>query len=158
MSDIKTCTPKSIWNMAQNRPTLIVRDLAWRVCREGEIYQVLLNRGVFKWFSVRRKLIKYKYKLLDMLKACEQEREEIKLAAQSYDDELTPEEHMRLMYLKGYKAAIVRVRGDLRELFHDERWQAPDNDEKARRWLRAQEEDLKAKIIKETEDKLTAAG
>ena len=55
-------TQLNIWNFAQNKPSLIVEDIAkeYPNIDQDFIYEVLLKRGVFKWLSVRRELIKLK--------------------------------------------------------------------------------------------------
>lgn len=131
-------TPKSIWLMAQNRPTLIARDLKERFdVPVDATYGVLLARGVFKWFSVRRDLIR--------LKNTWKGRERMALALISKcKDRLRSGEAERttsrdLIWARGYLAAIQECRREVRALCHSERWQAPDNDEAAQRWLKRQE-------------------
>ena len=55
---------QNIWSYEQNKPSLVVMD----ICQQypeidpNFIYQVLLQRGVFKWLAVRRDIIKLKDK------------------------------------------------------------------------------------------------
>ncbi|MFH1625605.1 MAG: hypothetical protein ABID54_10710 [Pseudomonadota bacterium] len=112
----------------QNKPTLIARDfLTWFEIPEEETYRILLNRGVFKWLAVRRQLIKLKnaWKAEITLTI-----ERIKLAKKSGDART-------LFYLRGYLKALERQRGQIRALCHSPRVQAPDNDRKAKEYLRS---------------------
>jgi len=54
-------TPKGIWNIEQNKPSLIAEDLEKHAGVPLELtHKVLLARGVYKWFAVRRQLIRLK--------------------------------------------------------------------------------------------------
>jgi len=50
---------RTIWHHAQNRPSLVVRDLA-EYAPADVVYETLLRRGVFEWLAVRRDLIRLK--------------------------------------------------------------------------------------------------
>lgn len=131
-------TPKSIWLLAQNRPTLIAADLRDRFgVPMDATYGVLLARGVFKWFSVRRDLIRLKNKW---------KAEETHLQAQIavFKGRLTAnradhEARRDLAYTRGRLAELQACRAEIRALCHSERWQAPDNDKRAAEWLRQQQ-------------------
>jgi hypothetical protein len=114
---------KSIWNEAQNKPTLVVRDLEQYV-EADIIYASLLRRGVFKWLAVRRNLIKLKDKWRDRVTAS--------IKAQRHCKKHMP--HMR-EWLRGYRYAIEQCRKEVRDLCHSERWQAPDNDKLAQDYI-----------------------
>lgn len=64
---------KNIWNFRQNMPELIVRDLEkylrLNIDQKEVVRQILLARGVNKWFKVRRDLIAYKKKVRKAIKA-----------------------------------------------------------------------------------------
>jgi hypothetical protein len=107
---------KNIWMEKQNKPTLIVKDIInkYPEVDSNFIYEVLLKRGVFKWLSVRRDLIKYK----DILK-----NKIIKLNRKKNIKE------------KGYMAALEECRAHIRKLCHSDRWIAPDFDKKANEFL-----------------------
>jgi len=113
-------TKENIWGFAQNKPTLIVNDIVEKYPEidPNFLYDILLKRGVFKWFSVRRKLIKLK----DIWK------KEIK--------ELN---HKKSKEEKGYHKAIIKCRAEIRKLCHSERWVAPNFDRKAIEYLISQE-------------------
>ena len=113
-------TPKNIWNERQNLPSLIVRDLE-KFISPNVIYESLLRRGVFKWLTVRRHLIKLKDTWKDRLnKATTNQKES------TY--------HM-VHYWRGYRKAIEECRKEVRLLCHSQRWEVPDIDVKAKRWL-----------------------
>lgn len=134
-------TPKSIDQLKQNKPSLIVEDL----CDTSEgltrdsIYEVLLSRGVFKWFSVRRKLIKTKNHWKNRLKT-------------AFDYQILARSSgrwNRVWYWKGYRKALEECRADIRRLCHEPRWQVQDNDQRAQQWLWALESQTKKKLIEE---------
>lgn len=118
---------KSIWNEAQNKPSLVVDDLEHYLgplsCHPRDfIYEVLLRRGVFKWFAVRRGIIKLKDKW----------KKEI---SQSIDNQKEHPYSATWHYWKGYRKAKEECRAEIRALCHSDRWQAPDNDSRAKKWL-----------------------
>ncbi len=53
-------TPALIWSIAQNKPGLIVDDLAQLGVNRTDAHNILLARSVYKWLSVRRQLITLK--------------------------------------------------------------------------------------------------
>ena len=143
-------TPRTIWQLKQNKISLLAKDLAHAYHSPSEVMDVLLCRGVFKWFSVRRQLIKLKDQLKIRLWCAENEAFNIKTMGQASSNY----GRYTLAYLKGYKAAIVEVREELRALCHSQRWQVQDNDEMARQWLELKEEQVKKRIIMEEESRL----
>jgi len=120
-------TPKSIDQLRQNKPTLIVEDIIkGGVSGDKDyLYETLLCRGVFKWFSVRRKLIKLK----DRWKERVTTSLDYQLLAK-----VTGRWH-RVWYWRGYRKALEECRAEIRELCHSPRWQIQDNDPIAARWL-----------------------
>ena len=110
------CTKKNISNFAQNKPTLIVRDITERYPEIDPlfIYEVLLKRGVFKWLAVRRDLIRLKNEW----------RKQVALL----NRKKTKEE-------KGFYKALIECRKQVRNLCHSERFRAPDFDRGANRFL-----------------------
>lgn len=109
---------RTIWGEKQNRPILIARDVC-EVASQltiSQIFSILLRRGVFKWFAVRRDLIKYKNRLKSEIR---------RLNELPY----------RTAKEKGRLVALVEVRKRLREMCHSERWRAPDNDRHAQTYL-----------------------
>lgn len=111
---------KSIWCERQNKPSYIVRDLQGYV-EANIVYKVLLRRGVFKWFIVRRKLIK--------LKNIWKERVKISLVMQKQA------KNADVNYWRGYRKGVEECRKEVRELCHSDRWQAPDFDREAQKFL-----------------------
>ena len=117
------CTRLTIWNFRQNKPSLIVNDIIkeYPDVNPDFIYTVLLQRGVFKWLSVRRDIIKLKNEMLNEIRNLSHKK--------------TPEE-------KGYYKAIIKWRGKIRKLCHSARWVAPDFDRKANKFLNSVSENL----------------
>jgi hypothetical protein len=130
--------PKLIDQVRQNKVTRIVRDLAWRMNDETDVYAVLLARGVFKWFSVRRRLIKLK--------------ERWKTLLEKKDSEWRTATGYGRAYLKGYRAALRDCRAEVRTLCHSPRWQCQDNDYVAREWLWNFEDEVKERILHQEEE------
>ena len=64
---------RTIWNVRQNHPELVVRDCveAFGLTEEqaGVLRQILMLRGVNKWLLARRRFIRLKHEVKDMLKA-----------------------------------------------------------------------------------------
>lgn len=115
------CNKKNIWTFKQNKPTLIVKDLTEKYPNIDPmfVYEVLLKRGVFKWFAVRRNLIKLK----NIWK-----KEVVELNRKKTNKE------------KGYLNALIICRKEVRKLCHSERFQAPDFDRNANKYLKKLEE------------------
>ena len=112
-------------NMKQNRPILIARDFQERYgIPIEETFEILLNRGVFKWLAVRRELIKLKNRWRDRLTTLYRQAETMKKG--------TPE-HRELV---GRIKALEECRKEIRALCHTSRFQAPDNDKHAQEFLR----------------------
>lgn len=122
-------TRKNIWQFRQNKPSLVVRDLLKAVKPSADlIYSILLARGVFKWLSVRRDLIKLKNVWKEHIKYLEMLRG------------MYPKSHPEHQYLKGQIKALEDCRKEIRNLCHSERWVAPDFDRDAQRWLESKDE------------------
>lgn len=121
---------KTIWNEKQNKASYIVDDivkagyLAW--LDDGVAYEILLRRGVFKWFAARRQLIKLKDAWRDRITDSLQKTWNAKHYLR--DKEIAA-------YWKGYRSALEECRAEIREICHSDRWQAPDNDRRAKKWL-----------------------
>jgi len=120
-------TPNLIDTIKQNKPSLIVDDLGYYGIPSSVTMKILLGRGVCKWLSVRRKLIKLKDIWKDRIKRTV---ENIKLWK---EDPVLPYD---LGYYRGYLAALEECRKEVRELCHSTRWQVPDNDTKANNFLK----------------------
>lgn len=121
-------TPKSIWKEAQNKPTLVVRDLEHYVDSDT-VYESLLRRGVFKWLSARRKIIKLKNALKGRIAwthtACDGRQN-------AYYRQ----------WLRGYRAGLEEARNEIRKICHGDRWEAPDFDKHAKAWLDSRTQNL----------------
>jgi hypothetical protein len=120
---------EEIWAFKQNKPTLIAKDLElfYDVPRRST-YKILLARGVFKWFAVRRDLIKLK----------DHWKSEVRWAITLIHKAKSIKDRRNHWYLKGYLKAKEECRADIRKLCHSDRWQAPDNDRDANRFLEEQ--------------------
>lgn len=117
--------PNNIWQERQNKPTLVARDLAAYVDADT-VYTVLLRRGVFKWLAARRKLIRVKDVWRERITA-------------SLEEQRTADP-ARKQWLRGYRAALEECRAEVRTICHGPRWDCPDFDRDAQRWLAQQEE------------------
>jgi hypothetical protein len=118
---------KNIWNFAQNKPSLIVNDLKKFGVPENEAHKILLIRGVYKWLAVRRHIIKlkntWKNRITDTIS-------KITYYKQKQDA-------YRIGYYRGYLKAYEECRKEIRTLCHSDRWQAPDFDEAANKYLQS---------------------
>lgn len=131
--------PNNIWNFEQNKPSLIAKDLY-------EIHgvpiidtlKILLSRGVFKWFAVRRDLIKQKDIWKEQIKKLHIEQKKLKELIKK--DPENPSLQFKYGIIKGYKKALEQCRAEIRAMCHSERWRVPDFDRKA---LEMIEEEMK---------------
>ena len=107
-------------NYAQNKPTLVARDICRRYPEVDEkfVHAVLLKRGVYKWLAARRDLIRLK--------------ESWKGDVSALNRKKTPRE-------KGFHAALEKCRQEIRRICRSPRWRAPDNDRHAQRFLKGAE-------------------
>jgi len=113
----------SIWTLSQNKPSLVVDDLSGRMCTADEVYTSLLRRGVFKWLAVRRGIIRIK----DVWKG--------RITQSILDQHAARGNGQRIAYLRGYRKALEECRAEVRAMCHSQRWQCPDHDHRALRWL-----------------------
>jgi hypothetical protein len=107
---------ENIWQFEQNKPSLIVDDIVAKYPQVDPdfIYETLLKRGVFKWLAVRRDLIKLK---------------------NTWRDEVSRLNRKKTIKEKGYHAALIKCRAEIRKLCHSERFRAPDFDRRANKYL-----------------------
>lgn len=128
----------NIWSFAQNKPTLIAKDMydLFDVPYRAT-YAILLARGVFKWLSVRRDIIKmkdrWKVEINETLTRII--RLKFRVTIVGIDEHERRKRSLELAYQRGYLAALTACRQDVRRLCHSERWQAPDFDKEANRFL-----------------------
>jgi len=118
-------TRNGIWNIKQNKPTLVANDFEKLGIPKSITYSILLARGVFKWLSARRDLIKLKDLWRDELTCLYRniENKEIKRG--------TPEYYQAIGRIKAFE----ECRSQIRTICHSERWIAPDFDSQAQKFL-----------------------
>lgn len=117
--------PREIWNIRQNKPTLIVRDLEQYGVPVPVAYSILLGRGVFKWLAVRRDLIKLKNTW----------KERVTATIASIHKAKREHDQVELAYQRGYLKAYEECRAEVRKLCHSDRFRAPDFDRGAQSFL-----------------------
>lgn len=120
-------TKSAIWELAQNKPTLIAKDLELFGISKEVSYKILLARGVFKWLGVRRSVIKLKNLWKDRVNQSIKDTHKAKSNGSLYE----------VARLKGYRQGIEECRAEVRALCHSERWQCPDFDKDAVRFLKS---------------------
>ena len=124
MEKIFELNPKTINSFKQNKPTYIAKDFETLFGIDKRLtYAILLARGVFKWLAVREKLIKLK----------NQWKEEI-TELNNQLQKLPKNSKERKILAERWKT-LNKCREQIRKLCHSTRWQAPNNDEKAKRFL-----------------------
>ncbi len=123
----KLLTPKLISHLRQNKPSLIARDLSLFGIPMSIVHDVLLARGVYKWFSVRRMLIRLK----------DEWKGRVRLALSMIATYKKSKNHYELAWWRGYLRAYEQCRAEVRCLCHSPRWQAPDFDRHAKGHLYA---------------------
>ena len=118
---------KILWSIKQNKPSLIVEDIVTKYPNVDPcfIYLTLLKRGIFKWLAVRQQLIRIK----------EEWKEEIKKL-----------QYRKPVRKRGYLEALEKCRAEIRRILKTDRWQVPDNDSRAKTFLRMAEHDLEGQI------------
>jgi len=116
-------TPQSIWQIAQNRPSLVADDLERAGVPRAVTHTILLARGVYKWLAVRRGLI-------DLKNQWRAELTQLYIAASR-----EPRGSARRREIVARIRALEECRAAVRGLCHSPRWSAPDNDREALRFL-----------------------
>lgn len=131
----------TIWHEAQNKPSLIVHDLA-PYAPAHAVYESLLRRGVFKWLAVRRVLIHTKNVWRDRItESIERQRDFKDMAHAMRGLPHRDARRQRAMLLRwaaeerGYRRGLEQCRAEVLAMCHSDRWQAPDSDRAAQRWL-----------------------
>ena len=120
-------TKANIWEIAQNKPSLIVKDMLQYGVPKDITHNVLLSRGVYKWLAVRRRLIKLKNTW----------KEGIKNTIQAIQVAKKDNSQYHIAYYRGYLKAYEECREEVRALCHSDRWQAPDFDKEAQEYLKS---------------------
>jgi uncharacterized glyoxalase superfamily metalloenzyme YdcJ len=146
-------TRSSIWSCRQNKPSYVVQDIMRDILLtfgampsmqyksvRNHVYEILLQRGIFKWLAVRRDLIKLKNEWKAEITARQTEIASNKVAIRMCKG-TAPARHaaFRNQYHRGYMAAMTRCRQEVRAMCHSDRWQVQDNDRDAQRWLEERE-------------------
>lgn len=121
-------TPKNISNFRQNKVSIIVDDLVGRDAdkhsRDG-VFKILLARGVFKWFCVRRAVIRLKYRWKDrIVHSLEAQKEAAHWGKWA-----------KVHELRGYRRGVEECREDIRRLCRSDRWSVDFKDSRADQWL-----------------------
>lgn len=131
---MEDCTPKNIWNFAQNKPSLIVTDICDKYpdVDPDFIYEVLLRRGAMKWFAVRRQLIKLKDDLrkMDTALCLKKNKRKHKTGI------------VEMIEDRGSHKMLIFIKEAIRKLCHSDRWQCPDFDRRANNWLKDKEKQI----------------
>lgn len=96
--------------VAQNNPELIVRDLEGMI-DPALVRQILLYRGVNKWFAVRQYIIDLKHRWKGKLSDIGKAKQEAKVA----------EDWAKYHELKGYEKALIDVTQQIRALCNSPR-------------------------------------
>lgn len=122
---VNSVSPDTIWMYRQNKPSLIAFDFSNLGIPTETSYRILMARGVFKWFAVRRDLIRLKNQWRDRISW---------LQEQIREEKRRGDPHRELGRLRGELYAMERCRREVRALCHSERWRAPDHDREAQRW------------------------
>ena len=121
--DVTEVTKENVWQYAQNKPSLIVSDLAKYGVPDDVSAKILIARGVSKWLAVRRDLIKLKDDMRDELTLLYRTSENMR------------KDSMEHRYIVGQIHAIEKYRAVIREMCHSERWRYPEFDKKFKQYL-----------------------
>jgi len=108
--------PSNIWNYKQNHTKLIIRDLEYYGVPPEITANILMARGVYKWFACRKDIIQLKNDIKKRIREIHQQRETIAG---------TVEWHTK----KGELKALESVRKSIREICHSQRWRFQDDHE-----------------------------
>jgi hypothetical protein len=126
---------------AQNRPSLIVADLA-PYAPADVVYETLLRRGVFKWMAVRIFVIFLKNEWKERITQSIARQRDLRTQAHALrgmESRLMRRKRTKLLRKaneeRGYRRGLEQCRAEVRGLCHGPRWQAPINDRAALRWL-----------------------
>lgn len=116
--------PKTIWSEKQNKVSLIADDLEWYAAR-GDVYEVLLKRGVFKAFAMWRQLVTLSAALRHQSSAVQKCIVDGKALGRADI----------MHYNRGYLQAVEDMRLAVAKILDGERWTVQDNDSRAWAWL-----------------------
>lgn len=87
--------PDTIWQFAQNKPSLVASDLEKLGVPRAVTHRVLLARGVYKWLAARRQIIALK----------DAWRDEVNRTLAAIRDAKARRDRDALMYHRGYLKA-----------------------------------------------------
>ena len=126
----------------QNKTSYIADDYKKLGIPYETSMNILLARGVCKWFSVRRKLIRFKIEMKKMITCCDATLKDLKQISSTIDNKTNEyRNHRKNIYkLVGYRMAMEDMRNEIRNMCHSKRWQAPDFDFHANKFLKWKEE------------------
>ena len=126
-------TRKTINSQKQNKPTLVVKDMARIGVDPTFTYHVLLKRGIFKWLAGRKQIIKLKNTLKDKVR-------------ESIMEQKSTQNWTKKHYLRGYRKGLEECRKELRLICHGTRWTVQPDDKPAKKFLR--ELDIRNSVTK----------
>jgi len=141
------CHPGNIWQYRQNRPSLVAADLRrlFGVPYAASM-RIMLARGAFKWFGVRRDLIRlknvWKAEVTETQSEVSRVRNRLTILCNTEGSEPAVQRQKvnaairQLHHARGRLSALQECRAAVRALCHGPRWQAPDNDRHAQAWLK----------------------
>ena len=121
--DKEMVTRTTINSQKQNKPTLVVADMARIGVDPQFTYHVLLKRGIFKWLAGRKQIIKLKNTLKDKVR-------------ESISEQKSTQNWTKKHYLRGYRKAMEECRKELRLICHQSRWTVQPDDRHAKKFLR----------------------
>ncbi|VVB50625.1 Uncharacterised protein [uncultured archaeon] len=125
-NDPKKVRKDNIWLYAQNKPSLIIKDLEKYGVPAEDALQILLARGVCKWLAARRDLIHTKDAWKEQIRQCHEEILKLKGAG----------DFKALNKARGRLEALNVCRQQVRAICKSERWRVPDFDGKAAELLK----------------------
>lgn len=111
-------SPSNIWNLAQNKPSLILDDLRRIGVDNEDAATILIARGVTKWLACHRDIIKLK----DVIK------KELSSLYEQIGNRSILRGTDEYLIAKGRMKALEEVRASLRGICHSPRLRSPDND------------------------------
>lgn len=125
MKQYPEVSPRTIWNLKQNNPELVIEDAKEYLGLNEEqcelLRTIMLARGINKWLKVRRDLIAYKKQIKHKIK--EIEKYKCKLKQQIKDFGYSENVYREYLANKEVHKQLMQIRGDLKALCMTDRWQ-----------------------------------
>lgn len=119
-------SPDRLWKVDSELLSYIIHDLEEFGVPNNVVHDILIARGVYKAFSVRRRLIRMQQTILNRIIYLKGERKQI--TNKHGNSSSTRIDYVRI---GGEIYACETIYNELRALCHSGRWQAPDNDKEA---------------------------